>query len=220
MLKWKQVGAFEGDIETLTLLDLLEQCLSEPFFDQLRTQQQLGYSVSCGVRQTYGMLGFCFQVVSSAHPVPHVQAAVTAFVGRIAPLLTDLPADELTNHINSLVSDKSKPDTSLYDAASVFWDQITGEAPIDFRQRQRQVEYLRGRDVEAVRKALLAHVARHLFDAANNRVLLVQSSLEASFRTADLAEPATGAAESTEVCRTVQEVHAAGTKVVMRRHVG
>jgi Peptidase M16 inactive domain len=51
----------------LTLLELLEQCLTEPFFDQLRTKQQLGYSVSCAVRQTYGMLGIqssCLCVIS------------------------------------------------------------------------------------------------------------------------------------------------------------
>lgn len=44
-------------MHSLTLLELLEQCISEQFYDQLRSKQQLGYSVSCGVRQTYGMLG-------------------------------------------------------------------------------------------------------------------------------------------------------------------
>jgi nardilysin len=47
----------------LTQLELLEQCLTEPFFDDLRTKQQLGYSVSCAVRQTYGMLGILFNCV-------------------------------------------------------------------------------------------------------------------------------------------------------------
>ena len=45
------------NIEHLTALELLDQTLSEPFFDSLRSKQQLGYSVGCGVRQTYGMLG-------------------------------------------------------------------------------------------------------------------------------------------------------------------
>ena len=56
-------GAFNR--EHLTVLELLEQCLSEPLFDQLRSKQQLGYSVSCGVRQTFGMLGIFIPFIRS-----------------------------------------------------------------------------------------------------------------------------------------------------------
>ena len=37
------------------LVDLIAQILDEPFYADLRTKQQLGYSVSCGARWTYGM---------------------------------------------------------------------------------------------------------------------------------------------------------------------
>jgi len=45
------------------LLDVLEQLLEEPLFDALRTQQQLGYSVSCGARWTAGVCGFGVRVL-------------------------------------------------------------------------------------------------------------------------------------------------------------
>ena len=45
-------------------LDLLEQILSEPCFNALRTQQQLGYTVSCGIRLTHNVLGFAFVILS------------------------------------------------------------------------------------------------------------------------------------------------------------
>jgi hypothetical protein len=45
-------------------LDLLEQASSEPCFNTLRTQQQLGYSVGCGVRLTHNILGFAFIILS------------------------------------------------------------------------------------------------------------------------------------------------------------
>ena len=45
------------------LLDVLEQLLEEPLFDALRTQQQLGYSVSCGARWTAGTCGFGVRVL-------------------------------------------------------------------------------------------------------------------------------------------------------------
>jgi hypothetical protein len=45
------------------LLDVMEQLLEEPLFDALRTQQQLGYSVSCGARWTAGTCGFGVRVL-------------------------------------------------------------------------------------------------------------------------------------------------------------
>ncbi len=45
-------------------LDMLEQLVSEPFYDTLRTKEQLGYSVHCSTRLTHGILGFAFVVVS------------------------------------------------------------------------------------------------------------------------------------------------------------
>ena len=45
-------------------LDLIEQILSEPCFNVLRTKEQLGYSVHCGVRLTSNVLGFAFAIVS------------------------------------------------------------------------------------------------------------------------------------------------------------
>ena len=38
------------------LVDLIAHILDEPFYAELRTKQQLGYSVSCGARWTYGTL--------------------------------------------------------------------------------------------------------------------------------------------------------------------
>lgn len=45
-------------------LDLLEQIISEPCFNVLRTQQQLGYTVSSGIRLTHNVLGFAFVILS------------------------------------------------------------------------------------------------------------------------------------------------------------
>ena len=49
----------------LATIDLLEQIISEPAYNQLRTKEQLGYTVYSGMRLTHSVLGFCFGVVSS-----------------------------------------------------------------------------------------------------------------------------------------------------------
>ena len=50
-------------------LDLFEQLFSEPFYDTLRTKEQLGYSVHCSARLTHGILGFAFVVISGVHGI-------------------------------------------------------------------------------------------------------------------------------------------------------
>ena len=58
---------FQCGLDSLELratLDLLEQIAAEPCFNSLRTQQQLGYSVSCGILLTHNILGFAFVILS------------------------------------------------------------------------------------------------------------------------------------------------------------
>ena len=57
-----QLGTFS--MESLLMLYLLEQLLYELFYDLLRTKMQIGYSVNLGIRETYGILGFCFHLLA------------------------------------------------------------------------------------------------------------------------------------------------------------
>lgn len=41
--------------------------MDEPLYDTLRTKEQLGYSVSCGLRMTNGILGFAIRVQSERY---------------------------------------------------------------------------------------------------------------------------------------------------------
>ncbi len=50
----------------------ISQAASEPCFNTLRTKQQLGYSVGCGVRLTHNILGFAFIVLSGKLLVTHL----------------------------------------------------------------------------------------------------------------------------------------------------
>ena len=72
-------------------LDMFEQMFSEPFYDTLRTKEQLGYSVHCSTRLTHGILGFAFVVISgvgtaisSAHSHCDQQLCASSFA-KIGP---------------------------------------------------------------------------------------------------------------------------------------
>ena len=56
--------AGRNEVALRAKLDLLEQIMAEPFYDTLRTKEQLGYSVHCSTRLTHGILGFAFVVNS------------------------------------------------------------------------------------------------------------------------------------------------------------
>eukprot|EP00854_Cymbomonas_tetramitiformis_P031930 gene31930-40309_t len=53
-------------------VELLEQVMEEACYDTLRTKEQLGYTVSCGLRLTGGVLGFCINVVSASYGPEHI----------------------------------------------------------------------------------------------------------------------------------------------------
>jgi len=59
-----QVG--KDDMKNRVVIDVLQHMMEEPIFDELRTKEQFGYSVSCGVRWSFGVLGMSFQVVTSS----------------------------------------------------------------------------------------------------------------------------------------------------------
>jgi secreted Zn-dependent insulinase-like peptidase len=61
-------------------LMVLEHMMSEVLYSTLRTKEQLGYSVSCGVRLDSGCLGFDISVESASHPPEHINDRIEAFL--------------------------------------------------------------------------------------------------------------------------------------------
>ena len=60
----------------------LQDIMSEPCFNELRTHQQLAYSVSCSTRMSYGHLGFMFHIQpqSSKFTVAEVDRRIENFL--------------------------------------------------------------------------------------------------------------------------------------------
>ncbi len=58
------------------------------------TQEQLGYSVSCGLRMTNGVLGLAVRVQSERYEPEHLHARVEAFLRKFADRLRRMPEKE------------------------------------------------------------------------------------------------------------------------------
>ena len=169
-----QFGKMEGNLDKAVQLDLMEQILSEHFFDLLRTKQQLGYSVSCSARNTYGVIGFIFSVVSSSCPVAEVQRVILQYVQGVPRYLSSMQKFEFQEHVESLVNDKIQPPANLYEAAGNNAYAIQ-EKHYRFDTRLEEATILRAQSREGLSK-----FATQLLQPQTRRLLVVQVSLSPS----------------------------------------
>eukprot|EP00850_Spirogloea_muscicola_P015894 SM000125S26099 [mRNA] locus=s125:384142:392192:+ [translate_table: standard] len=113
-----------GSVRDKSLLDLMEQVAYEPCYDQLRTKEQLGYRVDCGVRNTHRIFGFCFHIQSAEYDCIHLHSRVEAFLGTFRETLVGMSADTFESHREALIQQKLQKDHSLLDESDRHWDQI------------------------------------------------------------------------------------------------
>jgi nardilysin len=111
-------------IRTRGIIDLFEQMIYEPCFNQLRTKEQLGYRVDCGVRVTYRVLGFCFRVQSAKYTPPFLEHRINTFIASLSQVLEEMTDEEFTSYKTALVELKLERDHSLLDETDRHWEQI------------------------------------------------------------------------------------------------
>ena len=99
-------------------IELLEEVLYESFFDTLRTQQQLGYTVSLSMKDAYGILGFNFHIVSSLYQYKVIEEAIFRYVDSIPMLISTMTNEMFTQYVKGFIMKKFKVEASLNDAGS------------------------------------------------------------------------------------------------------
>ncbi|GJP46682.1 hypothetical protein CLOM_g5942 [Closterium sp. NIES-68] len=113
-----------ASIRDRSLVDLLEQVMSEPLFDTLRTKEQLGYRVDCGTRLTHGVFGFCIRVQSAEYGPDYLQGRVDSFLKTFRDNLSALPETDFRAHRAALQVLKMRKDHTLGDETHRYWEQI------------------------------------------------------------------------------------------------
>lgn len=122
---WLYTGD-KGDPKTRARTLFLEQMMHEPAFDQLRTKEQLGYIVFCGVRAFSTTYGFRFLVQSERDPA-YLESRVDAFIEGFGQTLKDMSEGDFDNHKRSLVVRLLKKLENLNSETNRHWNQIAGE---------------------------------------------------------------------------------------------
>ncbi|CAA6669259.1 unnamed protein product [Spirodela intermedia] len=106
------------------IADLFCNIAEEPCFNQLRTKEQLGYSVDCGTRMTYRVQGFCFRVQSSKYTPSYLHRRITNFIDSLHEILNNLDDESFDHHRQSLIAQKLEKDPSLAYETGRYWNQI------------------------------------------------------------------------------------------------
>lgn len=125
------------------LVEMLLMLMEEPLFDTLRTQEQLGYDVSCTVRDTFGILGFSIAVNSQIdkHTVSHVENRITNFLHNFINTLREMPEEEYNEALESLIKIKQCSDIHLSEEVKRNWEEITS-CEYAFDRLEREVQHI------------------------------------------------------------------------------
>ena len=104
--------------------------LEEPLYAQLRTKEQLGYTVSCGSKWTDGVVGFAISVTSDDSHPDHVAGRVAAFLKahRKVVMSPDF-IEEFVDQCCSLADRGNEKPRSPSDLADRHWDAIVDRCP-------------------------------------------------------------------------------------------
>jgi len=103
---------------------MMEMLMEEPLYDTLRTKEQLGYAVSCGLRNTNGVLGFCIRLESERHDPPFVHCRIEHFLSRFRDYLLNLTDHSFHRQVAALIHNKLQREPSLVEETDRLWGEI------------------------------------------------------------------------------------------------
>ena len=107
------------------LAEILSAVIEEPFFDDLRTKQQLGYIVSSGVRAVDQSRTLSVIVQSNVAPAEKLTASMVAFLDSVEEkLLKPLTAVDIELFVKGLVDSRLEPDKQLATEVTRNWSEI------------------------------------------------------------------------------------------------
>jgi secreted Zn-dependent insulinase-like peptidase len=115
---------------------LAGQVLNAPFYQSLRTEQQMGYFVLCGAMNMMQVPGLVF-VVQSPNQTPDViETAMNEFLQSYGASLGIMTDAEFEQHRSSLISDVMRQEEKLRDRSGRYWLEIDRE-DYEFDSRER-----------------------------------------------------------------------------------
>ncbi|MYL27055.1 MULTISPECIES: insulinase family protein [Halomonadaceae] len=128
---------------------LLAQLLSSPFYERLRTNQQMGYIVQGTYYPMLEAPGIGFIVQSPRHSFKRIDESVTTFLKEQEKRLANLDPERLERQKQAVVSRLAQDDTRLSQVANRYWQEID-RGNHDFDNREQLIKAVKAIDHEAL----------------------------------------------------------------------
>lgn len=144
--------------------------MEEPLFNQLRTQEQLGYDVSCSVKDYNGILGYTvtIHIQADKYTTEHVDQRIEEFLNSLNNFLEKTSETELDNIKDALRKTKQCADIDLEEEVNRNWAEITTRQ-YKFDRLEREVLAIEHINLDELRQ----WVAQHTRNGDNFRKLSV-----------------------------------------------
>jgi secreted Zn-dependent insulinase-like peptidase len=136
------IQGLSEDPKEHVMIELVGSIVGEPFYEELRTKQQLGYIVSSGVRAVgkTKVLGFIAQ--SSTANNEKLTSEIIKYLDNIRPkFLEKIEKADFAVYVKSLIERKTEPDKQLATETTRNWAEISS-GRFQFDRPQREVAAL------------------------------------------------------------------------------
>ena len=120
VVAWYLQGA-DNSLEDRAAVTLTAQIMKSGFFQQLRTEQQLGYVASAFSWPQLDVPGLVMLIQSPTASAAEVAEAMNIFLSGTPDALTQ---EQFDRHKQALVNDILRPDKNLWDRAEFYWQSI------------------------------------------------------------------------------------------------
>jgi insulysin len=122
-------------------LDLLAQILSNPYYSQLRTVEQLGYLVFSRARRDNNINSLSFILQSGDKTPLHMLARSDLFISQFHSVLEQLEEREFQEHVNGLRTMIEEKDKQLKEETIRYWKEIIHQQYL-FNRAEQKVQAL------------------------------------------------------------------------------
>jgi insulysin len=124
---------------------LTAQIIKSGFFQQLRTEQQLGYVVAAFPWPQMEVPGLVMLIQSPVADAGTVEKAMQEFMSRVPE---ELDQAQFARHQEALVQEILRPDKNLWERAGFYWQSIAMKQP-EFDGRQQLAAAVEGFDLQS-----------------------------------------------------------------------
>jgi secreted Zn-dependent insulinase-like peptidase len=153
---------FQGNdksIDTRASFALFNQMLSTPFFQELRTRQQLGYTVFSSTMTLLDVPALSFTVQSSNTSSNGIAIAMDVFTAGFSSTLNNMDEATLETHKKALIGLIQEQDSRITNRSNRYWGEID-RGNFQFDTREQLVAAIQAIDLEAIQASYLQDIIR------------------------------------------------------------